>query len=425
MAGSHPEGGPSLIVTTIDLPYPPNYGHKVDQYNRWKGFAERGWRLKLICWRSPQDPPTGSADVEALRGVFDEIDVLPIRHDAMSFARRLALLPRYPSHVASRIPDAATRTRLIAEARAFRPSAVVHDGIYGAALGNELARACGVPTIVRGHNVEHVYFAQQARAVKDLRSKLAWTIARLGLARWERKVMRDAAWSFQISTDDVAYWQRQGIGHVSWAPTVYPARAQAKRLPPAARPYDVAYIGNMRLPNNLQGLAWFVREVLPELRQLRPGVTLCFAGANPGEEARTIFAAAPDIALIPDAPDADAILDSGRVLVNPILSGSGVNVKSIDMLRHDAPIVTTPIGVQGFPAELRNQFAVRSDPRSFAAAIAEALADPQTPTGRAEAAALFLEDGLEKQIASYANVIAGRRAEEPSANPQPRWTDAA
>lgn len=57
------------LITTVDLPYPPNYGHKVDQYNRWKGFAERGWRLKLICWRSPQDLPTADADRMALGDV--------------------------------------------------------------------------------------------------------------------------------------------------------------------------------------------------------------------------------------------------------------------------------------------------------------------------------------------------------------------
>lgn len=397
--------GRKLIVTTIDLPYPPNYGHKVDQFSRWKGFADRGWRLKLICWRSPQDPPTTAEDVEALRSIFETIDILPIRHDAISFLRRLVRLPRYPSHVASRIPDAATMARLVAEARAFGPAAIVHDGIYGAAVGNKLAAACGVPTILRGHNVEHVYFAQQARAVKNLRSRVAWTIARLGLERWERKVTREAAWSFQISADDVDYWQGEGIEHASWAPTVYPGPPHGTLLPASGRKFDVAYIGNMRLPNNLQGLSWFVRSVMPELRRRRPGTTLCFAGANPSEAARALFAEAPEITLVPNAPSADEILANGRVLVNPILSGSGVNVKSIDMLRYDAPIVTTRIGVQGFTPEIRDQFVVvPEDPAAFAAAILAALDDPRMPADRAQSRAAFSEAGLDAQSEAYARV---------------------
>lgn len=407
MSGAGP-GERRLIVTTIDLPYPPNYGHKVDQFNRWKGFADLGWRLKLICWRSPQDPPTTPADVEALRSVFETIDILPIAHDLPSLMRRLVRLPRYPSHVASRIPDSPTIARLIADAQAFAPAAVVHDGIYGAALGNRMAAACGVPTILRGHNVEHAYFAQQARAARDLRSRLAWTIARIGLERWERKVTREAAWSFQISADDVEFWKREGIGHVSWAPTVYAGAGRPAPIRFEDRAFDVAYIGNMRLPNNLQGLAWFVREVMPELRRLRPSITLCFAGADPGEEVRALFAAAPEITLVPDAPSADAILADGRVLVNPILSGSGINVKSIDMLRHDAQIVTTPVGVQGFPAALRGQFIVRENAVGFAAAISDALAKVHPPADREAAAAIFLKQGLEQQIRAYADVISGK-----------------
>lgn len=401
---SSPSPARRLIVITNDLPYPPNHGHKVDQFNRWKGFAQQGWRLRLVCSRSPHDPPVSDADVAALRDIFETIDMIEIGHDLRSFARRLLLLPRYPSHVASRIPGRAVTARLVREARAFAPAAVVNDGIYGAALGRTLAQACGVPTIVRGHNVEHVYFAQQARTATGLKSKLAWSIARIGLKRWEHQVMREAAWSFQISADDIAFWRGEGLEHLSWAPTAYAGPAQGTLIPAAERAYDVAYIGNMRLPNNIHGLRWFIRDVLPPLRALRPGLRLCFAGANPSDEARALFADAPEIEPIFNAPSADAILANGRVLVNPILSGSGVNVKSIDMLRYDAPIVTTPIGVQGFPADLHDQFVICADAEDFARSIAARIDDPVPPPGRAAARARFGAQGLAEQIDAYARV---------------------
>ena len=393
-----------LIVTTIDLPYPPRYGHKVDQYYRWKGFAERGWRLRLICWRSPNDPPYAEADIAALASVFESIEILPIGHDACSFARRAALLPFYPSHVASRIPPAGKMRVLEADARAFAPEAIVLDGIYGSVVGRRLARTCDVPIILRGHNIEHRYFAQQARLATTPREKLATNLARLGLRRWEERITREADWSFQISADDVNWWRAKGVERVSWAPTVYPGPDHGTLILPAARAFDVAYIGNMRLPNNLAGLAWFVRRVLPELRRLRPSTSLCFAGANPSDDARKLFADAPEVTLVPDAPSADDILANGRVLVNPILSGSGVNVKSIDMLRYDAPIVTTSTGVQGFPPAIRGEFMVCDDAAGFAAAIVQALHNPVVPTGRDGHRVPFGEAGLDQQIAAYARI---------------------
>lgn len=397
--GRHPVIDRRLVVLTNDLPYPPNHGHKVDQFMRWKGFADRGWRLRLICWRSPNDPPTVPADRAALGDVFESIEELPIGHDFASFARRLSRLPFYPSHVASRIPDHATTERIVAEARAFAPAAVVLDGIYCAVIGERIAAACGVPAILRGHNVEHQYFAGQARATPALRRRIAINIARFGLERFETALLRRVAWTFDISADDIRYWQRRGIERISWAPTVYPGSDSGTIIAPPDRQFDVAYIGNLRLPNNLRGLAWFVRDVLPILRRDRPGTTFCFAGANPSDEARALFAEAPEITLVPDAPSADAILANGRVLVNPILSGSGVNVKSIDMLRYDAPIVTTAIGAQGFGSQIDGQFIVRGDAAGFAAAIVQALKNPVPPDGRAEARALFGDAGLNEQVA--------------------------
>lgn len=396
--------GKRLIVLTSDLPYPPTYGHKVDQYHRWRAFAARGWRLRLICWRSPLDAPATDADVDALREVFEAIDILPIAHSPAAFARRLARLWRYPSHVAARIPDPTPHMRLIADAKAFDPAAIILDNIYGGVLGEALAGACGVPVIVRGHNIEHRYFAKQTEAAGDLRSRFAWGIARFGLERYEEGVIRRAAWTLDISADDVGYWQRRGIERISWAPTVFAGDRAVTILRPADKRWDVAYIGNLRLPNNLRGIAWFVSEVMPRLRALRPGIRCAFAGADPSSAALALFAGAPDIDLIANAPSADDVLSNGRVLVNPILSGSGVNVKSIDMLRYDAPIVTTSVGAQGFGPEVAGQFRVHDDAAPFAEAVIAALADPRPPEGRSGARHLFGEDGIAEQIALIARV---------------------
>jgi hypothetical protein len=396
------------IICTSELPYPLNYGHKVDQYHRWRGFRDRGARLKLICWHSPHDPTLDAEHVEALRGIFDEIDVLPIRHDAASLARRLARLPQYPSHVASRIPSNEEMTRQLASARAFRPDAVVLDGIYGSVLGERMATECRVPVILRGHNIEYRYFAQQAHAMIRWRPKLATHFARLGLRRFEHQLVRRVAWNFDVSDADVRYWRAQGIQNVSWLPTVFLNAADVDApIDPADKRWDVAYIGNLRLPNNLAGIAWFIEQVMPHIRRLSPGTSICFAGANPSQHALDLFAAAPDITLIPDAPSADAILGNGRVLVNPILSGSGITVKLIDMLRHHAPIVTTTVGARGFSFDLQRQFVVHDDAEDFARAVLSGIANPVPPTGRAEARALFSESALDNQMASFRHVIAG------------------
>ena len=94
--------------------------------------------------------------------------------------------------------------------------------------------------------------------------------------------------------------------------------------------------------------------------------------------------------------------------MNPILSGSVITVKLIDMLRHDAPIVTTTVGARGFSFDLQRQFAVHDDPQAFAGAILSGLAEPVPPAGRAEARAMFSDRALDGQMADIRRVIASR-----------------
>jgi hypothetical protein len=69
------------------------------------------------------------------------------------------------------------------------------------------------------------------------------------------------------------------------------------------------------------------------------------------------------------------------VLANPALVGSGVNVKSLDMLLSGRPVVSTPQGAAGLPQNVRDLFALAADPHDFARALLDRLAhgtvDPQ------------------------------------------------
>jgi hypothetical protein len=67
------------------------------------------------------------------------------------------------------------------------------------------------------------------------------------------------------------------------------------------------------------------------------------------------------------------------VLVNPMLSGSGVNLKSIEMLFSHARLISTPAGVQGLPPEAVGCFEVQADADGFGHALAMALDAPQLP----------------------------------------------
>ena len=61
------------------------------------------------------------------------------------------------------------------------------------------------------------------------------------------------------------------------------------------------------------------------------------------------------------------------VLVNPVMTGGGMQVKMLDMLMTDRQIVTTTQGTRGLPAEVAALLQEADTAETFAAAVAGAL----------------------------------------------------
>ena len=77
-----------------------------------------------------------------------------------------------------------------------------------------------------------------------------------------------------------------------------------------------------------------------------------------------------------DVPSVNPYLFGAKVLVNPVSIGSGVQLKMLDMLMTDVPIVTRSQGVRGLPPEVVSQFDVVDATEEFASAILRRLEAP-------------------------------------------------
>jgi hypothetical protein len=408
---------PRLLVVASEVPFPPIHGGRVDQWSRFRLFRSRGLRLMLAAWYVAELGEPSAADRAAMAEVFDRVDLFPISRTLGALWRRLRDLPRYSPHVSTRILRGADFDQLLAAARAFAPDAVWLDGLHGGETARMLATALGIPLFYRAHNVEFAYRRSQAQAALGLRDRIAWRLAGLHLERFETEIQRASRVVFDISQDDLMFWRSRGILHNQWAPTLV-EQPQAHSRGLAARPWDVVYLGNLSTPNNLRGLQWFLERALPLIRRARPDVTVRIAGSRP---AATLLRLAGEhgVDLCADPPDAAEILSQGRVLINPALSGSGLNVKSVEMLFHDAPIVTTPAGVRGLPADIRGEFLVAETPEEFARLCLQQLAHPYSVSAsRIEARRRLGPAGIDVMIAAIENSLAGRAEPSPGSSAQ-------
>lgn len=367
--------GHRLVVLAPDIPWPANRGGRADVWRRIQALRSQGAAVFLIHLYEPSGRLMPSAaDIDHVARHVDGHDCFPMRRGRLLTLRRLARVSSVPWHAATRVPAAAERERLFAGVRAFAPTAVWLEGPWFGELALSIADELDIPLAYRSHNVEFRYLRGQAGAAARPRDRLAWQMACLGLERYELALMRRAQAVFDISIDDMAYWRTRGVEGARWLPPL-PESALATT---AGEPFagDIVFSGNLRTPNNLLGLQWLMDDVMPLVWRQAPDARLRVVGSAPSPDLRERIAALPNLDASYDVPSVQPFVLGARALANPVFVGSGVQLKTLDMLSTEVPIVTRSQGLRGLPPELKDMIRVADDPAAFAAALLSARSGP-------------------------------------------------
>lgn len=383
-----------IVVFAWDFPYPPRGGGRADVWRRIEGFLRLGHEVMLVNMVDPDGPRVPTAeDLAAVDQRLASRFSFAIRRGRLRTIRRLLGLLRVPWRVATRVPDGDEYAALRDAVRAFGPHLLWLDGPWFGEVARRIRAEHGVPFAYRSHNLEHTYLRRQAAAARGLRDRVAWRLAAVGLRRYQLALMRESVAVYDISRDDLEYWRSQGVDRLHWLPPL-PELALAEPSPERIR-HDVVFVGGLRTPNNQQGVRWLVGEVLPLVLRQRPGTTFAVVGSYPEPELAAELDAAPGVVANYDVPDVTPFQFGAGVLVNPVWVGSGVQLKVIDMLMTDAPIVSRSQGLSGLPSSCAEQIVVADSAEEFAAAIVRALEHPEVDSdSRERVRSLFTVAGL-------------------------------
>lgn len=364
-----------IVVFSPDLPFPPNRGGKADIWRRILAFKGLGYQVMLVNMVEISGPEAPSAaDIEYTRNTVDSHFQFPIKRSIALTIRQLLGSFKTPWHAATRVPNSDEMRQLTKQIEYFKPDFLWMDGPWFGVICNIYSKTLGIPTLYRSHNIEHKYLLGQAKIAVKLRDRLAWTLVCLGLKSFEGKKIRSAAAVFDISVDDLAYWESAGVKNIHWLPPL--PELAFRQVNPAPLHTDIVFLGNLGTPNNVRGVEWLITEVLPKIRARMSDVQLHIVGSNPTPFIKDLLATVNGVELCANVADPSVHLFGAKVLVNPVMSGSGVQVKMLDMLMTDAPIVTASQGTRGLPHEFRALFRVADDADSFANAICEELQNP-------------------------------------------------
>jgi glycosyltransferase involved in cell wall biosynthesis len=155
---------------------------------------------------------------------------------------------------------------------------------------------------------------------------------------------------------------------------VYPNALPLRAVPRTAEEEIIAFSGNLEYHPNINAVRYFHKEVWPLLKAAYPRLRWRLIGKNE-TAVRGMFGEDPRVEFTGPVEDAIEELARARVVVVPLLAGSGTRIKILEAWAAGRPVVSTPIGAEGLPARDGENIRIVRGPRQTAEAVLELLAD--------------------------------------------------
>jgi glycosyltransferase involved in cell wall biosynthesis len=208
------------------------------------------------------------------------------------------------------------------------------------------------------------------------------------LKRFELQVARQADFLIPISDRDGSSFRELGLQKPQ---LTIPAGLVLERYPLTEPPADrsIYFIGALDWLPNQEGLLWFLNHVFDRLLSRLPDLRFHVAGRNaPASFMKKLEH--PRITFHGEVEDAVRFMQAYRVMVAPLLTGSGIRIKVLEGMALGRPVITTSAGIEGIPVPDYPGVAVADDPEQFSSQVIRLLDKAADPDLRMKEARLFV-----------------------------------
>jgi glycosyltransferase involved in cell wall biosynthesis len=197
------------------------------------------------------------------------------------------------------------------------------------------------------HNVETIIFRRYADTARDPLRRWYFRVQSKRLFQYERDICRRVRHVIAVSEADAETMRREfGIDRVTAIPTG--VNLEYFRRPDTVAPSaDLVFVGSMDWLPNVDGMSYFVGEILPRIRRRRPEVTLAIVGRDPAPLVREMASQDQRITVTGTVPDIRPYLWGTKASIVPLRIGGGTRLKIYESMAAGTPVVSTTIGAEG------------------------------------------------------------------------------
>ena len=381
-----------ILILANKIPYPPKDGGSIATLQMIRGLRDEGHRVTCLAMNTSKHPfPVEEIPEEERRGVtFTSVacdsSIRPLRMlYNLLFSRTPYIAERF------HIQEFGDRLKQLLEEKAY--DLVQLEGPYTAHYLDEIRHHPAVRVALRTHNVEHLIW--KSKAVHERSFLKRWYLRNMAerLRKYELEVIRKCDYLLGISEEDVTRFRSLGA---SLPAIAVPTGISVREYEPSTLPAgpDIFFIGALDWLPNQEGLIWFLEKVFPDLVKKVETLRFHVAGRNaPGRFLKKLRH--PQIIYHGEVEDAREFMSDHRVMVAPLLTGSGIRIKILEAMALGRPVVTTRTGIQGIPAIQGRDVRVADDPVKFGAHLQLLINSEEIAREQADRALVFVRKNFD------------------------------
>ena len=293
--------------------------------------------------------------------------------------RSLGIIPQLVGSIVNPVPMAVSRysSRRLKE----EIDALMATEYYDSIVCDFLAAAPNLTdlgmSVLFQHNVETTIWQRHFEQTRSLPQKLFFRMQARKMEAYERQICRSVKHVIAVSDIDASRMKGMfGIETVSSVPTGGDVEYFA---PLGAVPYtsDIVFSGSMDWLPNVDAVEYFLSQVLPLIRDRRPGTTFTIAGRSPDARVLRAVQGLLGICVTGKVQDMRPYLWGSKVSIVPIRVGGGTRLKIYECMAAGIPVVSTAVGAEGLRYTDGEDIVLADDAGSFAAACIRLLSDDE------------------------------------------------
>lgn len=338
-----------LIVSSF-FPYPSYFGGSFDVLERAKGLKKLGFEIDLVC--TCKIPPENE-HVAFMKSIVNDIIIVERKNKLIHF------FSRKPLQVLSRKSIKNIQLQL-------KYSFVILETEYvGAILENETLKAEKI--FLRVQNNESAYFKELSQSTMNPLKKIYYLTDSLKFYWYSNHIFKKVDKLWYISSLEI------NANENNFNKSVHlPAPINEKFVKRELTSKKILFIGSLFMPNNFEGLEWYLKNIHPKLCAEIEEYVLIIVGSTGGISENYFHEKLKKYKKLEvhfNVKDLTKFYSESSIFINPMLHGAGVKIKTINAVVNGLPIVSTTKGAEGIGIVDKQMYFKADSPIDFKNAI--------------------------------------------------------